>query len=90
MGIRGLTSLTEAVVNGVNQLKNYPCRKLVSYYYDNILNNGFFVRRILCLTDGYNSSSIPYSTALDTARVRCSNTYVYNEFALIIKLLILH
>lgn len=68
VNISGSTELTAAVVNAVEQLKEFNCRRLrgmpINYY---IVKMNF--RRILCLTDGYNSSSVTYETALQCSKV---------------------
>ncbi|XP_011404196.2 PREDICTED: uncharacterized protein LOC105312898 [Amphimedon queenslandica] len=50
--IEGLTELTAAVVNAVDQLKKFNCKR----------------RRILCLTDGFNSSIVTYEYALQCTK----------------------
>uniref|UniRef100_A0A1X7TLJ7 UBC core domain-containing protein n=1 Tax=Amphimedon queenslandica TaxID=400682 RepID=A0A1X7TLJ7_AMPQE len=51
IGIKGSTELTAAVVNAVQQLRQFNCK-----------------RRIMCLTDGHNTSRTTYETALSSAK----------------------
>ncbi|XP_019856431.1 PREDICTED: uncharacterized protein LOC109584966 [Amphimedon queenslandica] len=48
----GSTELTAAIVDAVQQLKRFNCKR----------------RRILCLTDGYNGSSVTYEYALQCTK----------------------
>ena len=72
------TSLTEAIINAVSQLRRYTCQRLdilFTYKANTCIN-----RRILCLTDGFNNCGTSYTTALESARVSVYSGWVFNKF----------